>query len=213
MKKTLFITVLTTVLVACAPATTPVPTETPIPTFTPVPPTSTPTLDFALVPATIMPTQTPIPFITPDAIQVERWKEYQAELAKLVLANHSSQKFPFYKTALCEWDILGRSNQEVYVWAECTFPGTSGRGPAVIYLEVNGSIRDVKYAFPGPSRDVTISRLFPEDIQAKIYAYFSSAWSKELGRHLTYRLTHPEEPPLIVLSVIPAITPTGNLAP
>ena len=158
-----------------------------------------------LIPVLVTPlaTQPTIPILTPHAIQVERWKEYEDELAKLVLANHSSQEFPFYESALCEWDILGRSGQDIYVWAECAAPGSGGRGPAVIYLEEDGSIRDVIYAFPSPSRDVTISRLFPEDIQAKIYTYFSSERSQEMGRHLMYRLTHPEEPPLIVLNATP----------
>ena len=50
------------------------------------------------------------------------------------------------KDALCEWDILGRSGQEVYVWANCaSILGNTVR-PAVIYLEVDGAIRDVKVA-------------------------------------------------------------------
>jgi len=160
------------ILVACGEQTIALPTATSIPTT--VSPTPVPTSTF--MPATDIPTPLPtqptIPIITPDSIQVERWQEYQTELAKLVLANHSSQEFPYYESALCEWDILGRSGQDIYVWAECVAPGSGGRGPAVIYLEDDGSIRDVIYAFPSPARDVTISSLFPEAIQAKIYTYF-----------------------------------------
>lgn len=195
-------------LTACSNEATALPTGASIPSSISATPMPTPTIVPVTVTPSPLPTQPPIPFITPDSIQVERWKEYEDELAKLVLANNSSQEFPFYETALCEWDILGRSSQDIYVWAECTAGSGVGRGPAVIYLEEDGSIRDVIYAFPSPSRDVTISRLFPEDIQAKIYTYFSSEWSRELQRHLTYRLTHPEVRPLIILSGMLTASPT-----
>lgn len=202
-----FSIILLVFLVACSNEATALPAETPIQTV--VLPTAIPTS--TLTPVTDIPTPLPpqptIAFITPDAIQVERWKEYEDELAKLVLSN-SGADFPRYEDALCEWDVLGRSGQDIYVWAECTAGSGVGRGPAVVYLEQDGSIRDVIYAFPSPSRDVTISRLFPEDIQAKIYTYFSSEWSRELQRHLNYRLTHPDVPPLIVLSGMLTASPT-----
>jgi hypothetical protein len=49
-----------------------------------------------------MPTPAPptIPIITPDAIQLERWKEYQTELAKSILPYDPSP------IVLCEWAIL-----------------------------------------------------------------------------------------------------------
>ena len=175
-----------------------------------VPPTPIPTA--TLLPITFIPTPLPteltIPVLTPDAIQVERWKEYQTELAKLVLAQHSSQEIPFDETALCEWDILGRSGQEVYVWAICGTSNSGGTKPAVIYLETDGSIQDVKVPFHGSSWDSRIQELFPEDIQGKIYLYASSERSLELGKHYIYRQTHPETPPLIVLSAMPTTTPT-----
>jgi len=202
--KPLFMVILLVTLSTCGKQTVALPTETPIPYA--VSPTPVPTSTFIaiiIVPSpSPLPTQPIVPVITPDAVQVEIWKEYQTELAKLVLSD-SGAEFPFYKDALCEWDILGQSGEEVYVWADCFVPGTGGRGPAVIYLGTDGSIRDVKYAFPSSSRDVTISGLFPADVQAKIYTYFSSERPQEMGRHLIYRLTHPEEPPLIILSATP----------
>jgi hypothetical protein len=107
-------------------ATLPPPTFTPtnlptsIPTH-PLPPTFTPT-DLP----TSIPTEPPPPILTPDAIQVERWQEYQTELAKALYSydpNDPSHQEGYYpgadKDALCEWDILGQSGQEVYVWAAC----------------------------------------------------------------------------------------------
>ncbi len=206
--------VLLAFLAACAPAVTPASTETPIPisTFTPVPPTTTPTLEFTPIPATVMPTQPPIPIITPDAIQVERWKEYQTELAKLVLAQHSSQEIPFNEAALCEWDILGRSNQEVYVWAMCSAPGSGSTKPAVIHLELDGSIQKVQVPFHGSGWESAIQKLFPADVREKIDLYFNlsslnSGRVEELRMHLGYRRTHPEVPPLTILSAMSTPTP------
>jgi len=200
--KPLFMVILLVILSACGKQAAALPSETSIPTV--VSPTSVPTS--TLIPVAItpspLPTEPTIPILTPDAIQVERWKEYEDELAKLVLSD-SGIEFPLYRDALCEWDILGRAGDEVYVWAQCFVPGTGGRGPALIYVETDGSIRHVRYAFPSSSRDVTIRKLFPADVQAKIYLYFSSEKSQEMGRHLIYRLTHPEEPPLIILSATP----------
>jgi hypothetical protein len=61
--------------------------------------------------------------ITPDPVQVERWKEYQTELAKSLLS------FLPPEEVLCEWEILGRSDQKVYVWAVCTSIISSGTSP------------------------------------------------------------------------------------
>ncbi len=205
MKKIMFITFLAIMLAACGPATTLAPTETPVPTFTPVPPTATPTI-MAILP-TPLPTQLTIPMITPDAIQVERWKEYQTELAKRVLSD-SGADFPYYETAVCEWDILGRSGQEVYVWAICSAPGIGGDTPAAISLVIDGSIQKVKVPGHGSSAEANIQRMFPADVREKIVLY-SSLSSHGPGRvnelilHLQYRVAHPEELPLIVLSTTP----------
>ena len=100
-------------LVACEKQTTTLPTENPSPdgyfiinnfshinaspiTITPSP----------------LPTQPTIPFITPNPIQVERWKEYEDALAREPLFNEGL-------SVLCEWEILGKSEMEVYVWASC----------------------------------------------------------------------------------------------
>ncbi|MBI3175651.1 MAG: hypothetical protein HYZ25_18165 [Chloroflexi bacterium] len=178
-------------------------TQTAQPTTTP-PPTVTPTATIVYPIPSSYPTQKPLPIFTPDVIQVERWKEYQTELAKLVLSE-AGDVFPYYETALCEWDILGRSEQEVYVWATCFAPGSRDRKPAVIHLNVDGSIQKVEVPFHGSTWNSTIQRLFPVDVREKIDSYFSSFYSgraEELRMHLQYRLTHPEIPPLVILSAI-----------
>lgn len=152
MKPLLFALMLV-VLIACGQQITAQPTETPIPTVVSL--TSVPTSTF--IPVTSAPTVTPTQpgevLITPNAIQIERWKEYQTALAKNVLAHLPPEE------VLCEWDILGRSGNDVYVWAVCRDKVGGGSLPAVIHLETDGgAVQSVERAkigagiFPGCSR-------------------------------------------------------------
>lgn len=206
MKPPIVIVFLALTLAACAPATpapmdTPAPTETPAPTFTftptstPPTPTLTPTLKATPVPATVMPTQTSIPMITPDAIQVERWKEYQTALAKSILS------FLPPEVVLCEWEILGRSGKEIYVWAICDAlgGGSIGEVPAVIYLDADGTVQSVKT--PGSNWSSNIRKMFPTDIQEIILNNLTNY--RQLSEHLEWRQKHLEEPPLIVFLATP----------
>jgi hypothetical protein len=168
-------------------------TQTAFPTSTPFPSTFIPTATIVYPTPSLIPIQTSMIVITPNAIQVERWREYQAELARVVLAQHAQGTVPFPELVLCEWDILGGSEQEVYVWAACSFVGL-GQGPAVIHLDTDGSIQSVEYAFPGYDRDIVIQRLFPEDVQARIAVYFNSERSKQMNAHMEYRLTIVRSP-------------------
>ena len=185
--------IVTLILVACAPGTSAL-TETPIPTATstPLPPTPTATLQATptIVPSTPIPTLVPPPILTPDAIQVERWQEYQTELAKALFVYNPS--FPYwgygpdaYTDALCEWDILRQRDQEVYVWATCLPVANSPlngnsrvmrQNPAVIHLESDGAIREVNV---GIERTDSRSKLlvfdldlFPVDLQGILCSYY-----------------------------------------
>jgi hypothetical protein len=187
-------------LAACAPAVVS-PTATPIPTATdtPVPPTPTP----PPIVATPLPAQSFTPIMTPDATQVARWKEYQTALARCVLAQ-SGCDYSHPEYALCEWDILGRSGQEVYIWAMCLYT-TQAEKPLVVYLQPDGSIMEVKFGgYNGPYYNL---KLFPVDVQKKIDLYRGgpgySSRVKELGMHLAWRLKQADwwdTLPLIVLS-------------
>ena len=184
-------------LVACGQQTATSPTKTSIPTtvVSSVVPTST------LIPITITPSPLPtepiVPIITPDVIQAERWMEYQTALAKSFLPHLSPEE------VVCEWEILGQSDKEIYVWAICT--GTSGPGtledPAVIYIEEDGSVQTVKIPRGGTNYASDIREMFPIEAQEK---YFSRVFHfKELTDHLYWRQDNPESPPLIVLSATP----------
>lgn len=211
MKLGILIALLATILTSCALAPTEMPTLKL--TSTPVPPTSTATLPvvFTMTPSPVS-EQPTIAVSTPDAMQVEIWKEYQAELAKAVTCE-SGHDCPNYEHALCEWDILGQSGQEVFVWAICETLHAGDRKPAVIYLAANGSIRNVEVPIRSSSWDSNILRLFPADVRKKLdlYYFLSCPYCgrpETLRTHLQYRQTNPDEPPLIVLSATPAATPT-----
>ncbi len=161
-----------------------------------------------LIPITVtpspLPTRPPVPIITPNSIQLERWIEYEDALKQSILPTWS------FKSLHCEWDILARVGQEVYVWALCGSSKGTDMRPAVIYLRSNGSVRSVEILRRGHPTD--IDRLFPKEAQAKFSFYEGmSAFDgrlKEMLDHLYYRETHPEEPPLVILSAIPIVTLT-----
>ena len=190
--------VLLAILVACGGQTTTLPTEAIHPTATASPthlPTST------SIPTTVMPsplpTQPTIPIITPDAIQVERWKEYQTELAKRLLS------FLPPAEVLCEWEILGQSEQKVYVWAICeALGGGHGAGTSVvIHLDADGAIKSVEKTGSGSKRISNIRKMFPPDIQEIILNSLMNY--RQLSDHLEWRQEHSAEPPLIVFSATP----------
>jgi hypothetical protein len=195
-------------LAACSPQAVALSAETPIPTV--ASPTFVPTSAF--IPVTIIPSPLPmepvIPMITPDAIQVERWKEYENALAKSLFS------FLPPEEVVCEWEILGRSNQKVYVWAVCTAIISSGTTigeteifssssvPAVIHLGEDGTVQSAEIPGAGSFYARDISRMFSPDVQEKFDRYHFGG-TAEMGEHLEWRRTHPGEPPLIVLSATP----------
>lgn len=191
MKKALLILFLAGVLTACASAGTPAQTETILPTIA-LPSTPVPTA--TLIPVTETPTPVPtdpiIPMITPDAIQVERWKEYQTGLAKRLFSYISPEEI------LCEWDILKRSDKDVYVWVVCKSIIESSSTPVVIHLKVDGAIQSIEV--PGPGL-YDYPKMFPPDVQEK-FTYYRYGRAKELSDHIDWRWAHPEELPLIILS-------------
>lgn len=141
------------------------------------------------------------PFITPNPIQVVRWKEYEHALGEKLLGND-----PFADDVICEWEILGQFEQEIYVWAKCmsTMPISDknifwqSSVPAVIILGVNGTVQDVKIPGAGTLYASDIHKMFPANVQERIFN--NRIDYHRIADHLEWRLTHPEEPPLVVLS-------------
>lgn len=199
--------------IAASTATTIAPTTTLVPTLTDtsVPPTPTP--ESTLPPATLIPTRTPLRFLlTPDAIQVAHWQDYQAALIKVVMAGYiknAGKSASLYDYASCEWDILGRASQKVYVWAYCGFAGDeTSNTPVVITLNADGSIQKME----APRRqseeawNAEVRKMFPADVLETfdLYQGYSMFHGRirELMDHLKSRETSGG-PPLNVLSATP----------
>ena len=189
-------------LVSCGNQPAASATEMPIPkTISPTtPPTST------LIPITItpspLPTQPTIPIITPDPIQVERWKEYEKALAMKLLPPNSLQG-----EVLCEWELLGRTDQSIYLWAFCQSPPYSedlppsiASIPAVIHLGTDGSVQSVDIPGSGSAYARDVRQMFPTDIQSLIFS--NSVDTISMEAHIDLRRKNLG-PPLIVLSVTP----------
>ncbi|MBI5946481.1 MAG: hypothetical protein HY864_19130 [Chloroflexi bacterium] len=220
MKNILFIVFLFSALTACAsthPNITDVQNTAVVVAWTQVNftldamPAGTPTATIVYPVPSPIPTQPPVPILTPNANQVERWKEYQMELAKAILYGYDPASLD---SVICEWDILGQSGQEVYVWAECSIPnwGDDSR-PAVIYLNPDGSIQNIEILERGSEAESDSQRMFPADVREKFDLYYTGdsmffGRRKEFIDHTIYRETHPEDPPLIILSAMPTVNPT-----
>lgn len=224
MKVKMVVLLLTIILSGCAPATTPAPAAV-LPTLAPDP---TITAAFVIPTPSLIPTQPPVSVLTPDAIQVQRWREYQTELANVVLSSDPELGYDptIYQDALCEWDILGQAKYEVYVYVVCVIANSNrgARKPAIIYLESDGSIQKVKLTAPKPNSDMFDYDPFPKYVQEKFCYYFDPFPSdlppcpypptdprprlNVLYMHIEYRKTHPEVPPLVVLSATQTMTPS-----
>ena len=168
--------------------------------------TSVPTSIHLTVPPTLIPLQTPTigPASTADSIQVARWKEYEDALAKALFpSSFIANEF------LCEWEILGQADQEIYVWAVCmSIFSVESTGlpyylemPAVIHTETDGAVQSVEIPGGGTHYAADIRRMFPSVAQER---YFDGLIHfQELIAHLNWRREHSEEPPLIVVSKTP----------
>jgi len=141
-------------------------------------------------------------FVTPDPMQLTNWQEYEKALATEVKRLIPTEK------VLCEWIILGHSESAIYVWVLCAehirdnfYPGVSV--PAVIHIGPDGKVVKVETPEPGMNYGPSIRRMFPEDVQDKIFHFQEWLDIEQLEAHLVYRFEHPATPPLIVLSATP----------
>jgi len=134
--------------------------------------------------------------MTPDPAQLARWMEYQDALARKFIPESYAQGI----AVLCEWVLLGQSESKLYVWAVCQASGsipTVRSAPAVVHLDSGGTIQGVETPGSGSNYVPDIRKLFPSDVQEKIFARLVDVGA--MRDHIYLRLEHPE-PPLIVLS-------------
>jgi hypothetical protein len=131
---------------------------------------------------------------------VEHWREYESALGEKLL--------PFLplEEVLCEWEVLGRSADEVYVWAACmgtVLIGQMNPGhphvsiPAVIHLREDGHVQNVETPGAGALYARGIRDMFPMDVQERIFN--DTIDYGRLHGHLRWRIDRPDEPPLAVV--------------
>ncbi len=172
---------------ACAPTALENQTPTPAQSLTPLPATN---------PSPTHPTSRPTATTTTGD---ERWEMVQDALASAFLTpDHTPAQ------GLCEWEILGQSNREVYVWAMCQTAddpeGMAMSATAVITLDENGKISNIEVPRDGSYYGPDIRKLFPKRVQKVIFAHeidTEAMWDHIQKRH------HTPEPPLIVQSGTP----------
>jgi len=123
---------------------------------------------------------------------LERWMEYEHALAMKLLGTTE---------AICEWEVLGQTARDVYVWAVCQINslaiGTATSVPAVLSLENGGRIEGVQIPGDGTRYEIDIRQLFPPDLQEEILS--TEVDTEAMWDHLQWRHKNPG-PPLIVLS-------------
>lgn len=131
------------------------------------------------------PTPPLVPMNTPDSAQVEKWLAYETALAT---------QFSYLPPAqvICEWEVLGRRENEIYVWAVCgaIMDNRVGlEGLAVIYA---GGPVPTTLRSDDPAR-------YPASVLDR---YFNGLIHfQELVDHLRARQGHVlAEPPLIILN-------------
>ncbi len=131
---------------------------------------------------------------TPQTNEPPRWKLYESALAKAIL--------PKGYRGLCEWEILGQQKNEVYVWALCASSpaGAKGSVPAVIVLNENGGIQEVKIPGDGDAYSQDIRKWFPPEVQKKIFHFHSRLITDEAFQK---RFSDRTLPPQIVVSGTP----------
>jgi hypothetical protein len=74
--------------------------------------------------------------------------------------------------ALCEWDVWGEAVQTLYLWAVCESTGGAAMSaPAVVHLDVDGHVTAASLPGDGTRYGHDVRRLFPSDVQKRIFAH------------------------------------------
>ncbi len=79
-------------------------------------------------------------------------------------------------TTLCEWQIWGEADQEMYLWAVCESADGSGVStPVVVHIERGEGdvwrVREIESPRDGTFYDQDVRMLFPPDVQERIFAH------------------------------------------
>jgi hypothetical protein len=156
-------------------------------------------LIYALTPSAV-PTSPLASTLSPEIDEVLRWKEYEDALGELLLGFLPRGKY------ICEWEVLGRSEFERYLWAVCTGTVTIGElsshypsaeMPVLVHTEMGGAIRSMEIPGAGTLYAEDIRRMFPEYVQTRIFK--DQIDYSRLSDHLILRRVDLNEPPLIAI--------------
>lgn len=185
-------------LSACTTATESVPPA--IPSSSPSAQESAPFMTSPQPSPSPMTSPQPYPRLSASPSEIEHLPQIQTALAERLLHTLPAEK------VLCEWEILGRDDLEIYVWARCSGLVEIGQNnpghptaeiPAVIHVAEDGAVESVEIPGIGNQYASSIRALFPVDVQTIIFDDLIDY--ARLRQHLNWRLDHPDQPPLIVL--------------
>lgn len=149
--------------------------------------------------------------VTPPALPTASPAPSQAEIEPAL----ARAFLPPDDGGVCRWDVLGRSEEEIYVWATCrgtSPPHSAMSAPAVIYLDGVGHIRDVKLPSDGDAYAASIRKLFPPAIQKLVFNYPQLAPSPTAGEQSERRLQNTKAPSTPVPRPAPAPAAQVNAA-
>jgi hypothetical protein len=174
-------------------------------------PTATPTPTNP--PRTLLPTSTPVVAVTaqaeayatptpdPRLIIWPGWEQFEQELGRAVLT-------PLLANRVCDWSVLGRNGNDIYVWAYCAAfnpaPTINAASmPAVLRVSENNMAVGALVPREGAYYSEDVAALFPAEIQPLVLSQTPGTAAPELVRHARLRLNWPMLPPFGAAEVAP----------
>ncbi len=137
------------------------------------------------------------------------WRDYETALVRAILP-------PTLANGVCDWQVLGHTGQEVYVWAFCAAyqagADTSAASvPAVLSMADDGHTVTARIPREGSYYPEDVRAMFPPKVQQQVFDRLPEATLSRLEQHAR-RLTLPTLPPLGAAETIkprPGISATG----
>ena len=108
------------------------------------------------------------------------------EVNQQALESALATRFLNDPTGLCEWEVWGEAEQEIYLWAICqSAEGAGCSAPAVVRVAQDESgvwrVREVETPRDGTLYGEDVRALFPPDVQRRILAHdfdAKAAWAR-----------------------------------
>ncbi len=160
--------------------------------------------------ATAVSAQTAGDLLPPANGVTHTWRDYEIALVRAILPATLAN-------GVCDWEVLGHSGQEVYVWAFCAAqqPGAdiaAASVPAVLSLADDGHTVTARIPRDGSYYPGDVQALFPVAVQQMVFDRPSSETPARLAQHARRRLTLSTLPPLGAAETVtprPDVSATG----